>query len=120
MRKCVNGAVSAGQGIVNWAQTMWENAVNDFKNAGQQVSIDDPNNLNAVPTNAFGEIKQAGANIIDKTKEIGWNIVDKTKEIVQNPVEYIDNVAWSGVQQPQQPVPETENTTNLDNLQNAA
>jgi hypothetical protein len=37
---------------------MGQNAVDNFKNAGQQVSIEDPNNISAVPTNAFGEIKQ--------------------------------------------------------------
>jgi hypothetical protein len=65
----VSGAVSTSQGLVNGVTTTGENAVAVFKNAGQQVAIDDQNNISAIPTNAFGEIKQTGANIIDKTKE---------------------------------------------------
>ena len=51
---------------------------------------------------------------------LNQSVVDTTKEVIHNLVEYIDTLAWKGQPDTQAPVQETENTTNLDNLGNAA
>jgi hypothetical protein len=110
----VSGAVEAGEWLVESAKSTWESIVAPVAQPATESAPQAPAN------DLVGGIKQVWSNIIDKTKEIGQNVVDTTKEVIHNPVEYIDTLAWKGQPDTQAPVQETENTTNLDNLGNAA
>lgn len=107
------------ENTIEGVKTTGENVKDKLKNAGQEIQMN-WDKLETKATNTFWEIKEAGTKVFEKAKETWTNAFNSAKDLVKNPVNHIDTMIWWGKDTSTQVQTETENTTSLDSLEQAA
>lgn len=113
----VQSTTKLGKELGNQAKEIWTSTVSVATDAGQNLVENIAETTN--DTLIWG-VKEAGTKVFEKAKETRTNIINSAKDLVNNPVNHIDTMIWWGKESPTPIQTETENTTSLDSLEQAA